>query len=90
MYGDRVHAAVLAAGDDKAGASVHFVTQGYDEGAVVAQVSVAVQPEDTVRLLADRVFAAESQLYPQTLSRLISGALPLADGAVERSIYEYR
>ena len=88
MYGDKVHAAVLAAGDVKAGASVHFVTPGYDEGAVVAQVSVPVQPGDTVRLLADRVFAAESQLYPETLNLLISGVLPRADGVVERSIYD--
>jgi len=90
MYGDKVHAAVLASGDTVAGASVHFVTERYDEGALIAQITVPVKPEDDLRALAGRVFAAESELYPRTVNRLMSGALPLAGGAVERLIYEHR
>ena len=63
MYGDRVHAAVLAAGVPTTGATVHLVTDGYDEGEVLAHAEVPVQPGDTVESLGDRVLAAEHDLY---------------------------
>jgi len=62
MYGDRVHAAVLADGATQTGASVHIVTAGYDEGPVLAQATVEVRPDDTVDTLRTRVQAAEKTL----------------------------
>ena len=47
MYGDRVHAAVLAAGDERSGATVHLVTADYDAGPIVAAVEVPVLPATT-------------------------------------------
>jgi len=67
MYGDRVHAAVLAAGDTEAGCTVHHVTDVYDEGAIIAQTRVQVLPDDDAHSLADRVFAAERELYPRVV-----------------------
>ena len=61
MYGDRVHAAVLADGAPT-GASVHVVTEEYDEGPVLAQVEVPVLPGDSVETLRARVQAAEKAL----------------------------
>ena len=84
MYGDRVHAAVLAAGAAFSGATVHYVTERYDEGAIIAQVSVPVLPNDDTHTLADRVFAAECKLYPEVLQRLVTGSLPRQDGNFER------
>ena len=88
MYGDRVHAAVLAAGESISGATIHFVTENYDEGAIIAQVTVPVLAYDRPETLAARVFAAECELYPEVLKRLILGSLPLSSGHVERVKYE--
>lgn len=63
MYGDRVHAAVLEAGVPTTGPTVHLVTEGYDEGEVLAHTEVPVLPGDTVEALRDRVLAAEHDLY---------------------------
>jgi phosphoribosylglycinamide formyltransferase 1 len=70
MYGRRVHGAVLAAGEPETGATVHFVDDEYDHGAVIAQERVPVRPGDTADSLAARVLAAEHRLYPRTLHRL--------------------
>ncbi len=75
MYGERVHAAVLKSGVAETGASVHYVTERYDEGAVIAQARVPVLPGDDSHSLGARVFAAECELYPATLDRLIRGDL---------------
>ncbi|MGV9820066.1 phosphoribosylglycinamide formyltransferase [Nocardia xishanensis] len=64
MYGKAVHEAVLAAGDAVTGPTVHFVTEEYDTGAVIAQSEVPVLPGDTVDSLAERVLAAEHLLLP--------------------------
>jgi phosphoribosylglycinamide formyltransferase-1 len=68
MYGDRVHAAVLADGAAVSGATVHLVTAGYDEGPVLAQVEVPVEPDDSVETLRARVQAAEKRLLVEWLS----------------------
>lgn len=67
MFGDRVHAAVLAAGRTTSGATVHLVTADYDEGPVVAQVEVPVLPGDDVPALRGRVQAAEKALLADVL-----------------------
>lgn len=61
------HARALSAGDAEAGCTVHLVTEGVDEGAVLAQARVPIQADDTPASLAQRVLAAEHALYPQTL-----------------------
>jgi phosphoribosylglycinamide formyltransferase 1 len=77
MYGDKVHAAVLAAGESASGATVHAVTANYDEGPVLAQTRVTVFPNDTVASLAARVLEQEHLLYVATLGRIVSGEIPL-------------
>jgi formyltetrahydrofolate-dependent phosphoribosylglycinamide formyltransferase len=70
MYGDHVHAAVLAAGDPESGCTVHHVDAEYDHGDIIAQVRVPVLPDDDVARLSARVFAAECDLYPRALAAL--------------------
>lgn len=72
FYGDRVHEAVLAAGDAESGCTVHLVDDVYDNGQILAQKKVAVRPTDDVSSLAARVFEAECELYPQVLSELVA------------------
>jgi formyltetrahydrofolate-dependent phosphoribosylglycinamide formyltransferase len=67
MYGRRVHEAVLASGAKESGATVHFVDEEFDRGAVIAQEKVPVQHGDTVETLAARVLEAEHRLLPKVV-----------------------
>ena len=62
------HARALAAGDAEAGCTVHLVTEGVDEGPVIAQQAVPVVADDTPATLAQRVLQAEHALYPRALA----------------------
>lgn len=64
MYGIHVHRAVLARGDRESGATVHAVTERYDEGPILAQVRVPVLADDTPESLAARVLTVEHRLLP--------------------------
>ncbi len=70
MYGNRVHEAVLAAGERETGASIHLVDAEYDTGRVIAQCRVPVLPDDGVDDLAARVQASEKRLLIETLARI--------------------
>lgn len=77
MYGDRVHAAVLAAQAPVSGATVHLVDAEYDHGRTLAQHRVPVLPDDTVQSLGDRVRAAEGPLYVHVLRAIADGTIAL-------------
>lgn len=62
------HARAIAAGDAEAGCTVHLVTEGVDDGPVLAQARVPIQPDDTPGSLAQRVLVAEHALYPRALA----------------------
>lgn len=71
--GLHVHERVLTAGARITGATVHFVRAEMDEGPIVAQAAVAVQPDDTPETLAARVLEAEHALYPMALRLVAEG-----------------
>jgi formyltetrahydrofolate-dependent phosphoribosylglycinamide formyltransferase len=75
MYGERVHTAVLTAGEARSGASVHLVDEEYDRGPVVAQRSVPVLPDDTPASLAARVLEVEHRLLPEVVIAVAEGRL---------------
>ena len=75
MYGERVHRAVLAAGESRSGASVHLVDEEYDRGPVVAQREVPVLPDDTPTSLAARVLEVEHRLLPEVVVAVAEGRL---------------
>jgi len=56
-----------------AGATVHFVTAELDGGPIVMQAAVAVAADDTVETLSARILAAEHQLYPEAIQRVLAG-----------------
>jgi phosphoribosylglycinamide formyltransferase-1 len=62
------HARVLAAGEARHGCTVHLVTDGMDEGPILAQAEVPVLPGDTSETLAARVLVQEHRLYPLALA----------------------
>lgn len=74
MFGRHVHEAVFAAGCKETGATVHLVTDGYDEGRVISQIIVDISDCNSVDTVQDKVFAAECLLYPRTLEFLVRNA----------------
>ena len=77
MYGHHVHEAVLASGDTESGCTVHITDEEYDHGPIILQKRVPVLPGDTPETLAERVFLAECEAYPEAV-RLLAGQLGLA------------
>lgn len=71
LYGIRVHRAVLASGEVQSGCSVHIVTKEYDEGPVLGQVTVPVEPGDTPENLAARILNEEHKLLPRITGMLL-------------------
>jgi phosphoribosylglycinamide formyltransferase-1 len=70
MYGHRVHEAVLASGAKESGATVHFVDENFDRGAIIAQETVPVKQGDDAGALAARVLEAEHRLLPRVVLEL--------------------
>ena len=85
MYGDRVHAAVLAAGEQETGCTVHAVDEIYDHGAVILQRRCPVRPGDTTSTLAARVFEAECVAMPTAIRDLAEGRIRIERGRVIRA-----
>lgn len=75
MYGSRVHAAVINAGDLESGVTIHTIDDQYDRGQILAQCRVPVLQSDTVDTLEARVKAAEIAFYPKVLNELVTGRI---------------
>lgn len=83
--GLHTHQRALDAGMKVAGCTVHFVTEGMDEGPVIAQSVVPILIDDTAETLAARVLTVEHQTYAAALALVASGSVTMrADGSVER------
>lgn len=73
MYGMNVHRAVAASGAERSGMTIHWVTEAYDEGAVVFQGEVELTADDDAEAIAAKVLQLEHQYYPPVLEGLIVG-----------------
>lgn len=71
------HARALARGCRIHGCTVHLVTEGMDEGPIIAQAAVPVMPDDDADTLAARVLAEEHRLYPAVLRAWEEGRVHL-------------
>ncbi len=71
--GLKTHQRALDAGDKEAGCTVHEVTAKLDDGPILGQARIAVEPEDTAETLASRVLVQEHSLYPAVLKRFALG-----------------
>ena len=80
--GLHTHRRALDARDPEHGSSVHFVTAELDGGPVIAQVVIAVQPDDTPDALAARLLAHEHRLLVQCVAAIASGRLALGGQGV--------
>jgi len=58
-----------------AGCTVHFVTEGVDEGPIIVQAAVPVLDSDTPEALAARILEQEHKIYPQAVQLFAEGRL---------------
>lgn len=58
-----------------AGCTVHFVTEGVDEGPIIIQAAVPVRDDDTTETLSARILAEEHKIYPRAIRLYAEGRL---------------
>jgi phosphoribosylglycinamide formyltransferase-1 len=58
-----------------AGCTVHFVTEGVDEGPIILQAAVPVLDDDTPETLAARILEQEHKIYPRAVQLFAEGRL---------------
>lgn len=71
MYGDRVHAAVIAAKEKESGISIHFVDARFDEGRMIAQAYCKIDPTDTPESLRKKIQQLEHAYFPVVIEKTI-------------------
>jgi len=57
------------------GCTVHFVTEGVDEGPIIVQAAVPVLESDTAEALSARILEQEHRLYPRAVQLYSEGKL---------------
>lgn len=72
MWGHHVHEAVKAAGETETGMTVHWVTPVCDGGGIIAQYRVALSPEDSAEVIAEKEHVLEMKYYPQVILRMLN------------------
>ncbi len=83
FYGLKVHEAALEKGVKVVGATVHFVDEGTDTGAIILQKAVEVQQGDTPEVLQRRVMEqAEWKILPCAIDLIANGKVEVVDGKV--------
>jgi phosphoribosylglycinamide formyltransferase-1 len=70
MYGNKVHEAVIAAGENESGITIHYVDELYDHGDIIFQATCIVDKHDTAASLAQKIHALEHAHYPNVLAGL--------------------
>lgn len=58
-----------------AGCTVHFVTEGVDEGPIILQAAVPILDNDSPETLAARILVQEHKLYPRAVQLFAEGRL---------------
>lgn len=58
-----------------AGCTVHFVTEGVDEGPIIIQAAVPILDDDTPETLAARILVQEHKIYPRAVRLFAEGRL---------------
>jgi len=65
MYGERVHKAVLDAGEKESGISIHLVNEKFDEGTILFQRKCIIDEGDSIEQLAEKVHKLEYKHFPE-------------------------
>lgn len=72
MFGMHVHEAVVAAGEQESGITIHYIDENYDEGDIIFQAACPVLPTDTPEEVATKVHALEYAHYPRVIENILN------------------
>lgn len=72
MYGDKVHEAVIGAGEKETGITIHLVNEKYDEGEIIFQKKFRILSDDTPETIAERIHQLEHKHFPEVIKNLIA------------------
>ncbi|MBP8073457.1 MAG: bifunctional phosphoribosylaminoimidazolecarboxamide formyltransferase/IMP cyclohydrolase [Bacteroidia bacterium] len=84
MYGSRVHEQVIANGDSVSGITIHHVDEHYDQGEIIHQVKLSVQPNWDATTLAQEIHALEHAHYPTVIQNLIESVQEAPNQALRK------
>ena len=71
MYGMHVHEAIVTNKETETGITIHYVNENYDEGAIIFQEKVTIEPDDTPEMLANKVHELEYEYFPKVIAQVI-------------------
>jgi phosphoribosylglycinamide formyltransferase 1 len=71
MYGMNVHTAIINAREKESGITIHYIDEHYDNGDIIFQERVAIEPTDTPESLANKIHTLEHQHFPKVIEQVI-------------------
>ncbi|RYD76539.1 MAG: phosphoribosylglycinamide formyltransferase, partial [Sphingobacteriales bacterium] len=71
MYGNKVHEAVINAGDKESGISIHYVDEIYDHGKIIFQAKCEVAAADDAASLAQKIHRLEHEHFAAVIEQEI-------------------
>lgn len=71
MYGHHVHQAVVEAGETETGITIHYVNEKYDDGSIIFQDSVNLNPNDDADTVAQKIHILEYEHFPKVIEKIL-------------------
>ncbi|MEO8884480.1 MAG: phosphoribosylglycinamide formyltransferase [Mucilaginibacter sp.] len=71
MYGDHVHNAILAAGEEESGITIHFASEQFDEGEIIHQSKFKIESGDNLEMIKFKGQQLEHQHFPKVIENLL-------------------
>jgi len=71
MYGDRVHQAVIEAGEEESGITIHYVNENFDEGETIHQSEFRIEEGDDIEMIKFKGQQLEHLHYPKVVEQVL-------------------
>lgn len=68
MFGRHIHEAVVEAGEKETGITIHFVNDHCDEGRIIFQAAIPVEPTDTPADVEEKIHRLEKLHFPRVIA----------------------
>ncbi|EMY80176.1 phosphoribosylglycinamide formyltransferase [Psychroflexus gondwanensis] len=71
MYGNRVFKKILKNREQESGITIHYVNAHYDEGEIIAQFKTAIEHNEDINSLEEKIHELEYTHYPKVIEDLL-------------------
>ena len=72
MYGENIHKAVIKNKEKNSGLTIHYVNDKYDDGAIIFQKKISLEPNETPLSLSKKILKEEHTNYPAEIEKLLT------------------